>query len=87
MLIKCESQENAYSDRMGFLFLPLLGKTLIRKDKILETIGKKECFLCRKDIMRKDLDIGVLWSHEGVLNVNQHSVDPENASNHLSMYN
>lgn len=51
---------------------------MIRKDEILEIIRKKECSLCRKDSMRKDLDIGVLWAHEGVLEVNQHIVGPLN---------
>lgn len=78
----CGSQENACSDKMSY-FHPLIWKTLI-KNEILEAIRKKKrCILCRKDDMRKDLDIGVLWSHERVLEVIQHIVGPQNASNYL----
>lgn len=83
LLIMCESQENACSDKI-FYFHPIIWKTLI-KNEILEAIRKntQQCILCRKDNMRKDLDIGMLWSHEGVLEVIQHIVGPQNASNHL----
>lgn len=65
MLIKCESQENACSDKMCLLFPPFIWKTLIRKDEILKTIRKKGCILCRKDSMRKDLDMSTMVPGRG----------------------
>ena len=86
MLIKCESQENTYSNKMCLLLSNYL-ESLGKRDEILETVRKKWCIFCKKDNMRKDLDIGVPWFHEAVLEVLQNIMSTQNASHHLWMYN
>lgn len=87
MLVKCKSEEKAFQIEWVFFlsrYLENLGKKRWDSRKYKK---KKDVFSVEKMVQENNMDTGVLWSHEGMLKVNWFIVGPQNASNHLWMYN